>query len=349
MKIRIHPEKLRPGWDTLGFALDLLMITLVIVNLGLIIFDWIFAVPVVQGLFEQYTPGFFQLYHDSIHSHFLYYDLGFVAVYLTEFTFRWGVAIYRGTYHRWFFFPFIHWYDLLGCIPVAGFRWLRILRVVSLLIRLQRMGIVDLRETYLGKTLIKYYNILLEELSDRIVTNVLEGVQRQVRTGNPLVHRIENDVLVPRKQPLVDYLAQRIAESVRETHERYRAELGQYLFYLSDEAIARTDAGARLAAMPVAGPRAIALIGETVRELGTALTDEVVDDITNPDYRERLDELLTMVITQAGGDRAELNELVQSTTLDILEQVKAEVNVKQWKLAEEAERRGDRANSLASG
>ena len=338
MKVRIHPEKLRPGWDTLGFALDLIMITLVIVNLGLIIFDWIFAVPVIQDLFEQYTPGFFRLYYDSIHTHFLYYDLAFVAVYLTEFTFRWGVAIYRQTHHRWFFFPFIHWYDLLGCIPVAGFRWLRILRVLSLLIRLQRMGIVDLRETYLGKTLIKYYNIVLEELSDRIVTNVLEGVQRQVRTGNPLVHRIENDVLAPRKQPLVDYLAQRIAESVRETHERYRVELGQYLFYLSDEAIARTEAGARLAAMPVAGPRAIALIGETVRELGTALTDQLVDDITNPDYRERLDELLTMVITQAGGDRAELNDLVQSTTLDVLEQVKAEVNVKQWKLAEEAER-----------
>ncbi len=338
MKVRIHPEKLRPGWDTLGFALDLIMITLVIVNLGLIIFDWIFAVPVIQDLFEQYTPGFFRLYYDSIHTHFLYYDLAFVAVYLTEFTFRWGVAIYRQTHHRWFFFPFIHWYDLLGCIPVAGFRWLRILRVLSLLIRLQRMGIVDLRETYLGKTLIKYYNIVLEELSDRIVTNVLEGVQRQVRTGNPLVHRIENDVLAPRKQPLVDYLAQRMAESVRETHERYRVELGQYLFYLSDEAIARTEAGARLAAMPVAGPRAIALIGETVRELGTALTDQLVDDITNPDYRERLDELLTMVITQAGGDRAELNDLVQSTTLDVLEQVKAEVNVKQWKLAEEAER-----------
>lgn len=338
MKIRIHPEKLRPGWDALGFALDLVMITLVIANLGLIIFDWIFAVPVVQGLFEQYTTDFFRLYNDSVHSHFLYYDLGFVAVYLTEFTFRWGVAIYRQTHHRWFFFPFIHWYDLLGCIPVAGFRWLRILRVASLLIRLQRMGIVDLRETYPGKTLIKYYNVLLEELSDRIVTNVLERAQRQVRTGNPLIHRIENDVLAPRKQALVDYLAQRIAESVHASHERYRVELGQYLLYLSDEAIARTDAGARLAAMPVAGPRAIALIGETVRELGTALTDQLVDDITNPDYRERLDELLTMVVTQAGGDRAELNELVQSTTLDILEQVKAEVNVKQWKLAEEAER-----------
>lgn len=342
MKVRIHPEKLRPGWDLVAFILDLVMITLVIINLALIVFDWIFAVPIIQGLFEQHTPGFFGLYHNTVHTNFLYFDLGFVAVYLTEFTFRWAVAIYRDTHHRWFFFPFVHWYDLLGCIPVAGFRWLRILRVFSLLVRLQRMGIVDLRETYIGRTLIKYYNVFLEELSDRIVTNVLERLQAQVRTGNPLIHRIENQVLAPRRQALVDYLAQRIAESVNEAHGQYRRQLGYYLGHLSDEAIARTAAGSRLAAMPVAGPRAIALIGETVRELGTALADQFVDDLTNPDYRSELDELLTLVITQAGGDREQLNELVQQTTLDILEEVKAEVNVKQWKLAEEAERQARR-------
>lgn len=345
MKVHIHPERLKPGWDTLGFALDLVMITLVIANLGLIVFDWLFAIPFVQDLFARYTPDFHQLYSSTIHANFLYYDLWFVAVYLTEFGFRWIVAAYRGTYHRWFFFPFANWYDLLGCIPVGGFRWLRVLRVVTLLVRLQRMGIVDLRDTYLGKTLIKYYNVIIEELSDRIVINVLEGIQRQVRTGNPLIHRIEDEVLAPRKQALVDYLAQRIAESVYYTHDRYRRELGEYLLYLSDETIARTAAGSRLAAIPGAGPRAIALIGDTVRELGTALTDQFVDDVANPAYRNRLDELLTEVIAQAGGGREELNELIQSTTLDILEQVKAEVNVKQWKLAEEAEEAERRART----
>ncbi len=88
---------------------------------------------------------------------------------------RWAVAIARGTYHRWFFYPFVHWYDLLGCIPVGSFRWLRILRVVSLMFRLQKMGVVDFRDTYIGRSVIKYYRILVEEVSDRVVINVLEG------------------------------------------------------------------------------------------------------------------------------------------------------------------------------
>lgn len=334
MSIRFHRENLRPGWDTLGFVVDLLMIALVIFNLGLIIFDWVFAIPAVQDLFEARVSAFFHLYHDTVHSNFLYYDLLFVSVYLTEFSVRWIIATFRGTYHRWFFFPFVHWYDLLGCIPVAGLRWLRILRVLTLVIRLHRLGIIDLRETYIGKTLLKYYRILIEEVSDRVVINVLEGVQRQLREGNPLLHRIEKEVLGPRKQELVDYLAQRIASAMEETHGQYRVELGHYLSHLTDDAIARTPAGARLAAVPVAGPRAIALLGETVRQIGTAFVDQLVDDVANPAHRGRLDALLTDLISQAGGDREQLNTLIQSTALDVLEQVKAEVRVQQWKLDE---------------
>lgn len=131
------------------------------------------------------TPGFHAFYRDTIHSNFLFYDLCFVAVYLTEFVIRWIVAIARGTYHRWFFYPFAHWYDLLGCIPVGSFRWLRILRVVGLLMRLQRMGIIDLSQTWLGQTILKYYNIVVEEISDRVVINVLSGAQREIGVAAP--------------------------------------------------------------------------------------------------------------------------------------------------------------------
>jgi hypothetical protein len=335
MAIHWHADKLRPGWQTLGLAVDIIMIVLVIANLALIIFDWLFASATIQSVLQSHTPGFFTFYKDTIHSDFIRYDLMFVAVYLTEFVIRWGFAIVRQTYHRWFFFPFVHWYDLLGCIPVGSFRWLRVLRIVSLVMRLQRMGVIDLSDTWIGQTVLKYYRILIEELSDRIVTNVLEGMQRQIRQGNPLIHRIEDDVLAPRRTQLVDFLAERIARGAEATHQQYRDELGRYLSYLTDEAISETPSGRRLAALPVAGPRAIALLGDTVREIGTALVDQMVEDISNPTYRSRLDEVLDSLITQAAGDRGRLNDLVRDTTLDILEQVKIEVNVKQWKLAEQ--------------
>ncbi len=337
MKIKLHPEKLKANLDTLGFLIDLLMITLVIANLTLILFDWFFQVSAFQQLLAHYLPAFHGFYRDTIHDDFLFYDLCFVAVYLTEFSVRWVVAIARGTYHRWFFYPFAHWYDLLGCIPVGSFRWLRILRVVNLLFRLQRMGIVDLSQTWLGQTLLKYYNIVVEEVSDRVVMQVLSGAQREVGGGSPLLHRIEREVLAPRQEKLVGFIAERIAVATRKTHSEYRDELAGYFAHLTDEAITRTQAGRRLAAIPVAGPRAIALLGEAVRETGSAFVDQLVDDLSSEAHRESLEQLLHDVVDAARGDGEKLDDLLRDTLLDILEQIKRQVAVQQWKLEEQVQ------------
>ncbi|PKM21308.1 MAG: hypothetical protein CVV10_10030, partial [Gammaproteobacteria bacterium HGW-Gammaproteobacteria-14] len=229
MAVQWHREKLRFNLDGLGYLVDLLMIALVIINLALILFDWAFsAAPIQQGL-GQLAPAFTAFYADTIHADFIFWDMLFVSIYLTEFSIRWIVAIARSTYHRWFFYPFVHWYDLLGCIPVGGFRWLRILRVISVLYRLQRAGIIDLRDTWLGLTVLKYYRILVEEVSDRVVLNVLNGVQREVRSGTPLVHRIESEVLAPRRHELVDFVATRLVSMISETHREWRDDLGGYL------------------------------------------------------------------------------------------------------------------------
>ena len=334
MKIRLHPEKLKANLDTVGFIIDLGMIVLVIANLGLILFDWLFQVPPVQELLASLTPAFHDFYRDTIHNDFLFYDLCFVAVYLTEFTIRWIVAIARRTYHRWFFYPFAHWYDLLGCIPVGSFRWLRILRVISLLFRLQRMGIVDLSQTWLGQTILKYYGIVVEEISDRVVVNVLSGAQREIGSGSPLLHRIESQVLAPRKEQLVSFAAARIANATQKSHGQYRDQLAEYFSHLTDESLVRTQAGRRLAAIPVAGPRAIALLGDAVRETGSAFVDQLVDDLASPANRPQLEQPLHDLINAAGGEGEQLDALVRDTLLDVLEQVKSQVAVQQWKLEE---------------
>ena len=331
MKVRFHRERLKLDLDTLGYLVDVAMILLILVNLGLIIFDWLFAVSAVQNVLQSVVPDFANFYRVSIHQDFQSWDLMFVAVYLTEFGIRWLVAVLRQTYHRWFFFPFVHWYDLLGCIPVGSFRWLRVLRIVSLLLRLQRRGIIDLRETWFGSWLLKYYNVLVEEISDRVVLNVLTGVQQEISSGNPLVHRIEDQVLAPRKPQLVDYLGERLIQASRATHRQWREPLADYLGRLVQTALARTDTGRRLAAIPVAGPRALALLSDSASEIGLAFSDQLIEDMADPANREELDRLLDSLIAELSGNRAALNTLVRETLLDVLEQVKSQVAVQQWK------------------
>lgn len=335
MKIRLHPEKLQLNLDGLRFLVDIGMILLVLANLGLILFDWVFQIGFAQTLMQRWAPAFFHFYQDSVHANFTSIDLAFVSVYLTEFVASWAIAAARHTYYRWFFYPFVHWYDLLGCIPVGSFRWLRVLRLVGLAYRLQKRGVVDFSQTAIGQTAIKYYDVLMEEVSDRVVIKVLQGAQREIRTGGQMMQRVEVEVLAPRRGQLVDYVAGRIADIARLSHDQYRDRLSDYLVYVTDEAVKRTSAGRRLAAIPVAGPRAIALLGETVRDTGTAIVDQLVEDIASPANRAELDALVDDLLraTRDGHDVTDsrLNTMIRETLLEILDHVQDQVAIQHWK------------------
>lgn len=335
MTIRVEPRRLGPNLDTVGFLVDMAMILLVIINLSWIFFDWLFAREWFSTWLEQQAPEFHLAYASTLHENFFYYDLMFVAVYLAEFMVRWIVEAARGTYHRWWFFPVLRWYDLIGCIPIGGFRWLRLLRVFSLLYRLQRMGVIDLSDTAAGRFLRKYYAVLVEEVSDRVVINVLEGIQREIREDNPLTHDIERKVLAPRREPLVDYLAERLISVAGETQRNYREPLGAYLASVTDKALRRTPSGRRLAAVPGAGPRTMALLRDTVKELGVALSDQLVEDLENPANRSTVDQLLDDLLRRLGGEREQLDGLVRDTLLEVLDEVKAHVAIQRWKLGEQ--------------
>ena len=59
MSVQLHREKIRLNLDTLGFAIDIAMILLIVANLSLIIFDWFFSVQWLQSLLSTYTPCVF--------------------------------------------------------------------------------------------------------------------------------------------------------------------------------------------------------------------------------------------------------------------------------------------------
>lgn len=149
-----------------------------------------------------------------IHSRFITIDLVFVSFFIADVLLGWSIAIAERRYHRWFFYPFVHWYDVLGCIPLAGFRLLRILRVVSLLHRLHRLGLIDVTRWDIYQFFAKYYDILLEELSDRIALRLLGNVQEQIRASDSLTERVIERVIMPRKAQLIHEIAQRLESTI---------------------------------------------------------------------------------------------------------------------------------------
>ena len=136
-------ESIRNG---LHAAWDTFIVLLVCVNLALILFDSLFIVQPINQAIAGWLPGLHQRYETLIHRNFQLIDLGFVAVFVFDVLLGWTVALFERRYARWFYYPFAHWYDVLGCIPLSGFRWLRVLRIGSLLVRLQRLGLIDVRQ-----------------------------------------------------------------------------------------------------------------------------------------------------------------------------------------------------------
>ncbi len=315
------------------------MIALLVVNLAWIVFDWLFEYELIRSYLHGVAPDFTDMYAATIHPRFILIDLMFVSVFLTEFFIRWGLAVYHRIYHRWFFFPFIHFYDLLGCIPVGGFRFLRLLRIISITYRLQKHGIIDLRDTAVVRFIRKYHGILIEELSDRVTLNILSDIQREVRNGGPVVDRIVNEVVMPQRESLVEWMSHRIEKVANNNYEGYREDIRQYVQERINTAVDENEEFARLELIPVFGSLFRNTVEKAIADMVFSVINGIMQDLASNRNRvlinETADVLFDAILLKE--EDTELNRLVVDTMDRSLEIVKQQVRVQQWKLRDLAE------------
>ncbi|HCT39683.1 MAG TPA: hypothetical protein DF427_00585 [Moraxellaceae bacterium] len=331
--MKIHWRALKGQPDAPFLALDLLVMLLIAGNLLWLLLDAVLFNSGTGVLLAKHYPGLVSHYRDNIHPDILLYDSYFTFFLIAELMLRWGVAIYRKTYHRWFFYPFVHWYDVLGCIPLPFFRFLRLLRLFSILYRLQTLRVIDLSETGPFPIIYKYYRVVLEELSDRIVINVLEGVQREVSAGGPFRHRLTEEVLRPRRDVIVPWLAGLLTETSAFAYGEHRERLAVYLHERSREAIANNpDLSHITQRLPFVGSALERELQTIVGDLLVQITDDVLTDLGSQgneavaDIAGGLFDTLTQPHTAMG-------DAVSGIVLDSLELIKAQVAVQQWKAA----------------
>jgi hypothetical protein len=319
--------------ELLGLTVDVVMLVLITANLTLIVIDWGFASPLVQRQLQSYVPAVYQWYNQTIHQHFIFYDLAFVAVFAAEIWVRWGLAIYRDRYHRWFFYPFVHWYDVLGCIPVGSLRSLRLLRVIAMVPKMQRIGLVDLRETYLYQTYLKYRNIVLEEISDRVTVRIIEGLQQEIRGSHAVTRRISDEVVAPQREALIEAVTHRLQEATAVAYSGRQEAFRTYLEEVVGEAVEHNRELNTLSSVPGVGPQLSTLIEQAISDIVFSVVDRMVADVASIDN--------DAVISEVAADSTEtllspkyderLNHLARSVVLQSLDVIKDHVSVRQWK------------------
>ena len=328
-------SKLRSSKELPFLVVDFLMMMLILTNLSWILFDTLFTSELIRFALSQPFPRFIEYYGDQIHPNFILYDLYFVAIFVTELLIRWFVAIWRQDYHRWWFFPFIHWYDVLGCIPVGSFRWLRLLRVVSIVYRLERHNIIDLSGAPPVRFLRKYGNVLVEELTNRVVVNVLDSVQSEIQNSTPVVSKIIERVVQPRSDELMEWLVPQIRELSGSAFERKRDTIEAYVECIVVDTFAKNVGIAELQKVPVIGEAIAQIVEDGVSQLIFDMVEHIATDISSLDTDLLIDHLTKTLSEKMnrppGKVRIESREMI----LEALDVIKEEAMIQKWKLAEE--------------
>ncbi len=315
------------------------MIIILLTNFFWIIFDWLFTFSSINSFLSTYLNGFYSFYL-PIHEKFWFYDYLFVAVFITELIIRWVIAIKNKTYHRWFFYPFIHWYDTLGCIPIGSWRVLRFLRVISILLRLQRLQIIDLSKNFIIKKINKYFGILMEEISDRVIVNMIEGVQDELNKGTPIIKKIIDEIIYPKKQILVEMITVQLKEVLNETHPKYENDLKNYVNHRVSLSMDKTTEVKIINKVPVFGSAVSSAIEKIVSDVVFNIINDLLTDISSSKNTEIVNNITEMFFESTLINIKSAQNLVFEEILsDALELVKDNVKIQQWKLKEIEERK----------
>ncbi len=344
MVIRFDRQKLRETSQTSWLVLDLFMVLLVSVNLVFIVFDTIYATETAQDIFDSLAPAASEFYREQIHAHFLFYDLIFISIFLTEFVFQWIVAIRKKTYPRWYFYPFLHWYDLIGCIPIGSLRLLRLLRLISLLVRLQKMGIIDLTDTRIYRFFEFYFNAFIDEVSDQVMIRALDDVKREVEGETPITRQIITDVIAPQREVLVEHLSRRIGMIAQRSYENHEETIRKYVESVIADAVT-ANAGIRtLDKVPLLGRAVVNTLRQSINDIVYEVFDRTVQDISAAENNRLVDETVTVIIDAILEDHPELGDIGTRITIEAIEVIKERVRVQHWK--ETLRRRKEREASL---
>lgn len=254
----------------------------------------------------------------------------FTLFLVVELSIRWIIAIVQKHYYRWFFFPFVHWYEVLGCLPIL--RPLRLLRAGVIAYRLYLLGYPVLPRSWVRKAKF-YYELVLEELSDRIVIHVIDGITTELKQNKTHYDLIEK-IIEKHKPMFIKTLFELLEKNLPNAINQNQAIISKYVSAAVERSLQNTpELQQILHLMPVVGNLLSNRLEAIGARLGENLALELMYPLTltpNPLYAE--------VAKQVGDlqlHTLELEKLVDSIVIEALKVIRDQVSIQQWKVQEQ--------------
>jgi hypothetical protein len=312
---------------------DVLMMVVITINLLTIGLDKFLLSHIGLVVAETFQQGSLIVeYRQHIHPHVLNLDEWFTLFLIGELLLRWVISVIYKHHQRWYFFPFIHWYEVLACLP--SFRALRLLRAVAIGYRLYQLGYNVVPKSWLKKASF-YYSVVLEELSDRIVITVLDGIESELKSTSTHHHLVQN-LVTQHRQMISDAVAEVLQNNLANALHQQRQTIVDNVGQIVSRSIAQTpELHSLLRLIPVIGSRIEQQVQTIAQHLGENITSSLIDPFIQPTAPERL---ANAALTNAAGyigdikiDTPELEKLIESMVFSSIESIRSQVKIQQWK------------------
>lgn len=325
----VNLANLKSSHQSILLLVDLFMLVLLFINLLWLVIDTLYGIELINELLLEQFPTIVETYR-PIHANFLLVDMVFVSVFLLEFAARWIISIKQKEYYRWYFYPFAHWYDLIGCIPVGPYRFLRVLRVASILYRLHKYQILDLSQTALYRFLSFYYHAFVEEVSDRVVVNVLRGTQTEIQAGSPVVNDVLVQVLLPRRHLLVNWLSDHLEKKTAQALNDYELDIKDYVQKTVSRAVYQNEEVERLKSTPFIGGALAETLSDAITDIVFQTLINILKDLSTQDNKTLISDLMNTVLTPINSNEISDKD-VRDVLIEIIQRVIDQVSVQRWK------------------
>ena len=339
--MNVMKNKKKTGFDAiphytltwkLYIAYDIFMMVLIVINIICISANAFLMSNFGAWVFEQIQlTQVLQYYKAELNPWVIKTESWFITFLIAELGIRWFIAIVQKHHKRWFFFPFIHWYEIVAIHPY--FRFLRLIRAGIIAYRLHELGYKVVPNSML-RQLNFYYQVVMEELSDRVVITVIDSVKTELDTSS--THKkIIHDLVDHHRQmfatTLTQVLQETLAVELKSQQKTISDSVGQVVIKAIEDTPELTQL---LRLIPIVGGRIEQQIHSIGQHLGENITQGLIQPFidgttTKPNTHY---QLIAEKVSQMNIENHALEQLVESVVYESLESLRKQVAVKQWQI-----------------
>lgn len=309
---------------------DIFMVFIIVFNLFCLGMNFFLMSNIGEWFFNTiHLYSVLEFYRSYLHPWVITTEAWFIIFLIVELAIRWLLSIIQKHHARWWFFPFIHWYEIVAIIP--HFRFLRLFRAGIIAYRLHELGYKVVPDSIRLKAIF-YYRVVMEELSDRVVITVIDGIKHELDTSSSH-KKIIHDLVDHHRQLFTVTLSSMLQESLAKALQQQQPTITQKVGHIVNQAIEDTPELTQLLRLiPIVGSRIEQQIQSIGQRLGENITAGLIEPFTVGSF-ERPNEnylLIAEKVSQLNIDNQYLEELVESVVYESLEAIRKQVKVKQW-------------------